>query len=228
MPQATFMIKPVSNLCNMQCEYCFYDDVSKNRAAASHGIMALDTLEMLVKQALEYADTSCSFAFQGGEPTLAGMDFYKELLNFQKMHNKKNVQINNSIQTNGYNLNAQWASFFAKNNFLVGISIDGTQALHNKYRKTADGRGTYDRIEKAATILHGNKATYNVLCVVNNDIAAAPEEVYFSLKKHKYLQFIPRISGFHSTTPALDVDAYSQFLKTTFDLYTKTSCAENM
>jgi len=221
MPQATFMIKPVSNLCNMQCQYCFYDDVSKNRKQASHGIMSAETLETIVKKALEYADTSCSFAFQGGEPTLAGLDFYKSLLNFQKIYNKKNIAINNSIQTNGLNLNAQWANFFAKNKFLVGLSIDGTQPLHDKHRKTANGAGTYDKIQKTASIFQGHKVEYNILCVVNNDVACAPEDVYLNLKKHKYLQFIPCINYFDENSPTLNVAAYANFLKITFDLYYK-------
>ena len=221
MPPATFMVKPVSGLCNMQCSYCFYTDVTKNRERKSYGSMTTEMLEILIKKALIYAEGSCTFAFQGGEPTLAGLDFYRLLIKMQNKYNTKRVKINNSIQTNGLLIDSKWAQFLAQNNFLVGLSIDGTHTAHNKYRKTMNGIDSYEQVQKAAAVLSGNKVEFNVLCVVNNDVAAVPKEVYLDLKKHKNLQFTPQISDFGALVPSLDMETYAIFLKTTFDLYYK-------
>ena len=97
MPAVTMLIKPASSLCNMRCGYCFYSDVSERRETASYGIMKSDTLEILVRKALDYADGACTFGFQGGEPTLAGIDFYKRLIDLQNIYNRKGVKIFNSF-----------------------------------------------------------------------------------------------------------------------------------
>jgi uncharacterized protein len=217
----TFMIKPVSNACDMRCGYCFYDDVAKHRSEASHGFMTRETAENLVRKALGYARTACTFAFQGGEPTLAGLDFYEQFIGFQKKYNGKKVSITNTVQTNGYGINARWADFFAKNGFLVGLSIDGTKAIHDRHRKARDGSGTYERTVKAAKMLSGHKVGYNVLCVIGDEAAAAPEAVYNELKRHKYLQFIPRIAGFGEGAATPNPVLYADFLIKTFDMYYK-------
>jgi len=215
------LIKPSSSLCNMRCKYCFYSDVSENRSMGSYGLMSEDTLEVLVKRAFEYADEEVSFAFQGGEPTLVGIDFYKKLIEFQDKYNINNIKVSNSIQTNGYVIDDTWALFFANNGFLVGLSLDGIKETHDFMRVDAMGKGTFERTVKAAEILRKNKVEFNILCVVNNFVARYPKKVYEQLKKYKYLQFIACVdplSG-EKESYSLTAERYSGFLKQTFDLY---------
>lgn len=221
MPPIHMLIKPASSLCNMRCKYCFYADVSAHRKTKSYGIMSLKLLETLTKKALQAADDACSFSFQGGEPTLAGLDFFENLIAFQKKYNTKNLVIHNAIQTNGYDLDETWAAFFAKNNFLVGLSVDGSKEMHDAMRVDANGNGTYTKIMKTAALFDQYHVQYNILCVVNNLIARHPQKVYNALKKFKYLQFIPCLDSFDGQKEqySLDVNRYSVFLKTLFDCY---------
>lgn len=223
MKPISLLIKPASSLCNMSCKYCFYADVSDNREIKSYGIMRDDTLENIVKKAFDYAEGIANFAFQGGEPTLAGLNFYKKLLDLQKKYNTNNIRVNNAIQTNGFNVNDEWAKFFADNKFLVGLSIDGTRDIHNSLRVDKSQRGTYDRIIKTATLFEKHRVEYNILCVVNNFVARYPKKVYDTLKKYKYIQFIPCLDNFDGTKSkfSLTNKRYTNFLKVTFDEYYK-------
>ena len=221
MPPITMLIKPVSGLCNMRCKYCFYADVTENREIKSYGTMSLDTLETLVRKALDYAEGICVFAFQGGEPTLAGIDFYKKLMEFQKMYNYKKVNIFNSIQTNGYNISPEFARFLNVNKFLAGLSMDGTQAIHDELRVDAKGDGTFPAVNRTVKLFDSHKVEYNILCVVNNLIASEPDKVYNTLKKYKFVQYIPCIDNFDGIKKnySLDSEKYANFLKKTFDRY---------
>ena len=222
MPPATLLIKPVSNSCNMRCQYCFYADVSKHRSTASYGAMSLQTLETLVRKTFNYAEGYCSFAFQGGEPTLAGIDFFENFVRLQREYNINNIKVNNSVQTNGYKLGGEWAEFFVRHNFLTGISLDGTKAAHDNFRKGADGLGTYDDVVRTVDLFMERGVDFNILCVVNNLVASQPENIYKALKKYKYIQFIPCIEDFDSGSPSpysLDADNYARFLISAFDFY---------
>ena len=162
--------------------------------------MKTELLEIIVKKTLSEADGYCSFAFQGGEPTLAGLDFYKKLIEFQKKYNYKNLNIYNSIQTNGYLLNEEWAAFFAKNNFLVGISLDGNKNTHDFHRINTENKGSFSEIMKNIEIFNNYNVEYNILTVVTDELAAAAEDVYNFFKENnfRYLQFIPSINSFDS------------------------------
>jgi len=128
------MIKPSSSNCNMQCKYCFYRDISNKRIKKSHGFMDSKLLEIIVQKTLKEAEEECTFAFQGGEPTLVGIDFYKKLVEYEQKYNQKNIKIKNVIQTNGLVIDEEWAHFLAQNNFLIGISLDGPKDIHDLYR----------------------------------------------------------------------------------------------
>lgn len=131
MPAASILIKPASANCNMDCKYCFYKVLSSNREEYNKGFMSYETLETLVREAIRYADGFLSFAFQGGEPTLIGIDFYKKALELQDKYNDKHLVIENTIQTNGYRIDEEWAKFLHDSNFLVGLSIDGPKKVHD-------------------------------------------------------------------------------------------------
>ena len=134
MPPISLLIKPASSSCNLRCKYCFYHSIAGQRQTECFGMMGVDLLEEITRKTLEYADNACTFAFQGGEPTLAGLDFYRKLIEFERKYNTKKVLVINAIQTNGIIIDENWAEFFAKQNFLVGISLDGPKDIHDYNR----------------------------------------------------------------------------------------------
>ncbi|SDL04754.1 anaerobic sulfatase maturase [Natronincola ferrireducens] len=225
MPPLSIMIKPASGLCNMHCKYCFYKDVTKNRQQESYGIMKLETLEHTIRKALNYAEGMCSIVFQGGEPTLAGLEFFKHVIKYEEKYNYKKLPISNSIQTNGYELNEEWAEFFRENDFLVGLSIDGTKTTHDAYRMDMQGKGTHNRIMEKVALLNKYKVEFNVLTVVNAETAKNIDDIYDFYKKNnlRYLQFIPCLDPLETPQGgeefSLTPQQYGEFLKTLFDLW---------
>lgn len=124
MPSISILIKPASSLCNMRCKYCFYHDEAVNRGVMSYGIMSDETTEAIIKRAIEESTVSATFAFQGGEPTIAGFDYFERFCKLVKIYNTKNLKVIYSIQTNGIYLNGdKWAEFFRRNHFLVGCPL---------------------------------------------------------------------------------------------------------
>ena len=193
MPPIHVLIKPASGNCNMRCAYCFYGDIIERRAKRSYGMMTLETLENVVRKVLEKAEGECTIAFQGGEPTLIGLDFYRHLITLQRKHNIHGVAIHNAIQTNGLLLDEDWVSFLTENDFLVGLSVDGIKAVHDSLRLNRSGAGTYDRIRDAATLMDRHHTQYNILTVVTAQLACRIKKVYQQYKKNgwRYMQFIP-------------------------------------
>ena len=114
MPAVNVLIKPASSACNMRCAYCFYRDVAENREHAFEGMLSLSDMEKIIVSAMEYAEGLCSFAFQGGEPTLAGLDFFRRVLELENKHRHPGVEIRNAIQTNGLCVDEEWARFFLR------------------------------------------------------------------------------------------------------------------
>lgn len=223
MPDLSLLIKPASSSCNMRCEYCFYHDVAASREIANYGMMSDDTLECIVKKAFEYADGTISFGFQGGEPTMAGLDFFRKAIELQKKYNVKRIAVHNALQTNGLNINDEWAEFFYKNKFLIGLSLDGGKPIHDKYRLDASGNGTFDRVLGAAAVMDRHRVEYNILSTVNIDVAYNIDKIYYLFKKHKfnYLQFIPCLDEFNGEKRgySLTSEAYGEFLIKLFKLW---------
>lgn len=225
MKNISFLIKPASGRCNMSCRYCFYEDEKKSRATANYEMMSLETAALLIQQAMEEAEDVVSFAFQGGEPLLAGLDFFRAFVASVEKYRKPRISVSYSIQTNGTLVTQEWAEFFRDNRFLVGLSLDGTRELHDLNRIDSSGKGTYPNVLKAYYQLQDYGVETNILCVVTAQTAKKGQSVYQSLKKTgcRYLQFIPcldpmdspRGSMPYSLTPAL----YARFLKTVFDLW---------
>lgn len=223
MPSLNFLIKPSSSLCNLRCKYCFYHSLSEKRNVKSYGLMSLETLETIVKKGLSEAYPSCTFAFQGGEPTLIGLDFFKKLIEFEKKYNKRGIQINNVLQTNATLINEEWAKFLAENKFLVGISLDGPKDIHDFHRVDAEGKGSYNRVMKGISYLNKYNVEYNILFVVTSIVARHGKKIYDFYKKNNfnYLQFIqcldPLGEPFGSNKYSLTPEAYGRFLNDIFD-----------
>ncbi len=233
MPSLSLLVKPASSLCNLNCRYCFYHDVADKRTTASHGIMDDGVLETLVQRALSFADGHCTFAFQGGEPTLAGLGFYRRLVDMQRKYNAKGVQIHNAIQTNGMAIDAEWARFLAMHHFLTGVSLDGPREIHDANRMDATGRGSFDRVMTGISHLKAAGAEFNILSVVTGWSARHANKIYrfFRRERFDFLQFIPCLDPFgeepfkqaHSLSP----ERYGSFLISLFDLWHKDALLGN-
>ena len=225
MPVVSVLIKPTSSACNMACRHCFYRDISQNRESAFEGMLSLEKMEQIVKAALEYAEGSCTFAFQGGEPTLAGLDFSRQLLAIEGRYAKPGVAINHSIQTNGYAIDTKWAVFFAENHFLVGLSLDGPADLHNRNRLDLLGKGSWNRVMNAVRLFETHGVSYNVLCVVTGQNARSIQRIYQFYKKQgfRWLQFIPCLEPLGQERGMeqynLSAESYGDFLIRLFDLW---------
>ncbi len=193
MQPFTLLIKPSGSDCNIDCHYCFYKcrspEIGRGRQRMSE-----EVLERLVKDYMALRFPMSGFAWQGGEPTLMGLDFYKRLVELQKKYGEDGQEVGNSIQTNGLLLvKDEWCRFLADNNMLVGLSIDGPAELHDYYRKDFSGAGTHERVVRALRNMQKHGVEYNTLTLINNLTAEHPEEVFDFLVEHgvRYLQFIP-------------------------------------
>ena len=215
------MIKPVSGACNMRCTYCFYADEMKNRAEAVHARMTDETLEKLVRRVFSYAEGRVMLAFQGGEPTLAGAEFYKKLLKLERKYNSRHIPVQHALQTNGLVLDDEMIDVLKEGNFLVGVSMDGTAALHDARRIDAAGQGTYQRIRENTEKLKQAGIEFNILCVVDEAVASQPEAVMEALEPYIYLQFIACLDPLteDKREGALTAEAYGEFLSRTYTRY---------
>lgn len=229
MNNITVLIKPSSSSCNLNCSYCFYKDVSKNRDVFNNGFMNIDTLQNIIKKVLSENFSNINFIFQGGEPTLIGLEFYEQVIELQNKYNLNNAIITNSIQTNGINLTKNWVKLFKDNNFLVGVSLDGPKYIHDTYRNYYNTLGTYDEVMNFVCLLKKYDVNFNILSVITKYSASHIEEIYSFYKKQdfKYLQFIPCIKNFNTDNPSenldyyLDNDTYLYFLENLYKLWVK-------
>ncbi len=164
MKNLNIMLKPASSLCNMRCKYCFYADVSDMREVKSFGIMKEKTVDSILNNIhndLESGDR-LHIAFQGGEPMLAGLDFYQRLVD-EIGQWEKTIAVSYALQTNGILIDDEWCQFLKENNFLVGISWDILPECHDEARKDAEGKGTFKAVSKAIECLEKHQVDYNVL-----------------------------------------------------------------
>ena len=159
----TALIKPVGDRCNLACRHCFYHPGTGRPAA----VMADDVLEATVRGFLIDESHPMIFAWQGGEPSLAGLDFYRRALELQRRFAREGQRIANTFQTNGVLVDDEWAEFLAANEFLVGLSIDGPAECHDALRRAADGSGSHSRAVRAWRALQRQKCPTNILCVVH-------------------------------------------------------------
>lgn len=220
------LIKPVSGRCQLACRYCFYHEEQASREVADRGIMNPEVQEKVVREVLADADAECTIAFQGGEPTLAGLDFYRRWIELQRTHNYRRVRISNALQTNGLLLDEAWCDFLAEHHFLVGLSLDGDRLAHDLNRVDRSGAGTYERVRQAARLMRDKNVDFNILCVVTDALASRARTVYRELRRNGFdhLQFIPclddpgRPAG-DVRAPALSAEVYGTFLICLFDAW---------
>jgi uncharacterized protein len=217
------MAKPSGAICNLNCKYCFYLEKESLFDSAATFRMSDAVLEAYIRQqAEEQRGNEVVFAWQGGEPTLMGVDFFRKAVDLQRRYaNGRTVQ--NAFQTNGVLLDDAWCEFLKAENFLVGISLDGPQPLHDRYRVDKGGKPTFDRVIRGLNLLKKHGVEFNTLTVVHRENALQPLAVYDFLKStgSRFLQFIPlveRIGETSEVTPAsVEPGDYGEFLTAIFD-----------
>lgn len=192
------MAKPTSFECNLNCDYCFYLEKESLYKKEQNAIaMSDEVLENYIKSYIASQSTDVvEFAWQGGEPTMVGLDFFHRALKYQTIHANGKI-IKNTLQTNGLLINEDWAYFLAKNHFLVGISIDGMQVIHDRYRITRSNKGSFEKVINAIKIFNDFGVEYNTLTVVNNENYKHGAEIYCFLKSigSKHHQYIPIVEA---------------------------------
>jgi uncharacterized protein len=194
------MTKPIGPLCNLDCKYCFY--LEKEKLYPEHAGAGFRMTDAVLERYISSYITAqpanvpeISFAWQGGEPTLLGVDFFRRVVELQKKYCPPHQRIVNALQTNGTLLDAEWCEFLRENNFLVGLSIDGPREMHDRYRVDKGNRPTFDKVMRGLELLKEHNVEFNTLTVVNRHNSKNPLEVYRFLKKHGsgFMQFIPLV-----------------------------------
>ncbi|MCX7427328.1 MAG: anaerobic sulfatase maturase [Planctomycetia bacterium] len=188
--------KPIGPICNLRCAYCFYLGKESLYPAGESWRMSDETLDAYVRQYLDAQPPSVDevdFAFQGGEPTLMGLDFFRRVVELQAVHARPGVRIHNSLQTNGVLLDDAWCEFLAEHRFLVGLSLDGPAEMHDKFRVDRAGEGTFERVTAAMRRLLRHGVEFNTLTCIHQHNANHPLRVYRFLRDHgvRFMQFIP-------------------------------------
>ena len=188
------MIKPAGSVCNLGCRYCYYLDKAslyENRQS----IMDDELLETTIKQYIQANDIpQIMFVWHGGEPLIAGLDFYKKAVDLQRQY-ANGKQIENVLQTNGMLIDEAWCRFFAEHRFLIGISIDGPASVHDAYRRNKAGEATFDKVMNAIELMKKYRVEFNTMSVVSRASEGKAVEIYRSLKSigSSFMQFLPAL-----------------------------------
>ena len=247
------LAKPTGPICNLDCEYCFYTEKEALFSENPTFRMSDKVLEQFIKKYIETQRTQeVSFVWQGGEPTLIGLDFYKKVVAFQAKYANGRI-IENSLQTNGTLLNEEWCDFLAEHHFMVGLSLDGPEFIHDRYRVDRGQKPTFARVMKALTLLREFGVEYNVLTCVTKESSQYPLEVYRFFKEQgvRFIQFIPIVErttdgmaeslGLRHAAPSslqqenvhrevtswtVDPEVYGDFLITIFDEWVRNDVGE--
>jgi len=223
------LVKPTGAVCNLNCQYCFF--LSKEALyPGSKFRMTDEVLDAYVRQYLEAQDgAEITIAWQGGEPTLMGLDFFRRSVELVQKYQKPGTTIQHTIQTNGTKINDEWAAFFRENNFLVGISFDGPPDLHNAYRVDKGGRGTFKSVRRGYNYLKKHNVDTNILCTVHAANADYPVKVYRYFRDElgaDFVQFIAIVErdnetgyqeGDDVTDRSVGAEQYGKFLIGVFD-----------
>lgn len=209
------MAKPASSRCNLDCRYCFYLDKPRQPQ------MDDATLAAFIRQQIAaQPGDDVQFAWQGGEPTLCGLGFFRRVVALQQRHGQ-GKRIHNAFQTNGVLLNDEWCRFFHEHGWLVGISLDGPAELHDAYRVNRRGNATHHKVIAAVERLRAHQVSFNLMTVVNRLNSQHPERVYRTLRAlgTPFLQFIPLVE--HDNPESVTGRQWGTFLKAVFDLWVR-------
>ena len=189
----SLMLKPVGSKCNLRCAYCYYLDKASSVYSGREPVMSLELLELCIRDFCDSCDLpELTVEWHGGEPLLAGMDFFRSALALERKYSGGRP-VHNMLQTNGTLLDGEWAAFFHDNNFLLGLSLDGPEDIHDRYRRTVSGGGTFREVMHALEVLHRRRVEFNTLTTVSKAGEGRGSEVYRFLKSagSQYMQFMP-------------------------------------
>ena len=223
------MAKPTGSRCNLACAYCFF--LKKERLyPGSEFRMSDEVMESYIRQTLEaHRVPQVTIAWQGGEPTLMGLDFFRRSIEIGKKHLNPGVSIENTLQTNGVLIDEEWCKFLHENKFLVGLSLDGPREMHNAYRRDKGGNPVFDKVIQAVRLMQDHKVDFNILCTVNAVNSRHPLEVYRFFRDElgaRYIQLIPIVErdnemgdqeGTGITERSVRPEQYGRFLNEIFD-----------
>ena len=210
MKRVNVLLKPVSDRCNLSCDYCFYKGTSARLDNNNCLHMSEFTMQTVVNSAFEAAEEGVGFIFQGGEPMLWGIDAFRGFADYVKAANKGGIKVDLSIQTNGTLIDEEWARFFKTEGFFVGVSLDGSKRQNDRHR----GAST-DKVKACLELLRSHGISYNILSVITEQTLDGPDEFYDALKEHRFIQPIPVLKKEGS----LDPIKYGEFLTKIFDRY---------
>jgi len=187
------LVKPAGFQCNLRCGYCFYLKTKELYPEPGPRLMSEDTAERMIKNYLSLNFPAPVFIWQGGEPSLCGLEFFERAVELEKKFGGPGQIIGNAFQSNGVLIDQDWCEFFARNRFLVGLSMDGPKELHDSYRRDRAGGSSFDQVWDAGQMLRRQGVEFNVLCMVTRANAGKAREIarFFRQAGFRYLQFIP-------------------------------------
>jgi len=216
--------KPVGPLCNLDCRYCYYLEKEKLYPSEKRFRMSDNVLETYIIQQINASPArTVRFSWHGGEPTLLGLDYFRNIVSLQRKHKHRNQRVINGIQTNGTLIDDDWGRFLADEGFAVGISIDGPQPIHDKFRVTKDQKASFEQTMRGYRLLQKHLVPTDILCVVNAYNASFPLQVYRFFKQinAKYINFLPMVNleagSDGISNISVQADAWGSFLCTIFD-----------
>lgn len=226
--------KPVGSTCNINCSYCYYHGKKSLYPETNDLLMADNILEEYIIQHIQAStENFINFSWHGGEPLLAGIEFYRKVLRFQITHKPADKKIINGIQTNGTLINEEWCRFFAREHFLVGISIDGPAEFHDICRRTKDNRTSWKQVYKGYQLLKKHSVLPEILCVVNSENVRQPLVIYNFFKQigAKYITFLPLVEHEHGSSAGVSRNSvkseqYGHFLSNIFDEWVEKDIGE--
>jgi uncharacterized protein len=222
---SSLLIKPASAVCNLDCAYCFYlDREADPYKELPARLMSEETQRRLVDSFLFYSYPASTFAFQGGEPTLAGVKFFRKLVEFQQQYGRNGQSVSNALQTNGVLIDDAWCELFHQYNFLIGLSLDGNEATNDLYRFNKGGQGTWRQVMRGMEAMQKHKVDFNILCVISQSNVHKPRETYkyFRSLGVDFMQFIPLAEFDAEGKPlpfTISAEEYGRFLCEIFDLW---------
>jgi uncharacterized protein len=226
--------KPVGSTCNLNCRYCYYLDKKRLYPGRDNFQMSDEILEKYIIQHIEAStENTIYFSWHGGEPLLAGIDFYRNVLRLQSAYKPASRTILNGIQTNGTLIDEEWSSFIAQNGFIIGMSIDGPAEFHNTYRRTKDNNETWQKVIRGHQLLKKHGTAAEILCVVNADNVKHPLIVYdfFRQLGAKFITFLPLVEYDGSSSTGVSADSvpseeFGVFLSEIFDKWVENDIGE--
>jgi len=223
MKPFSLLVKPASADCNIRCRYCFYLGKCELYPDAKRHRMSDEVLEHMVQSYLATEQPAYSFGWQGGEPTLMGLDFFKRVVELQEQHGRDGIAVSNGLQTNTTLIDDAWARHLARYNMLVGVSIDGPAEIHNRFRVYADGRGAHDAVMAGVERLRRHHVEFNVLTLVSQANVKQPREVYHYLRDelgvmfHQYIECVEQDEHDQLLPFAISGREWGDFLCAIFD-----------